>query len=525
MSASDSVELVGATRLITTVDGAAVETRGVSKVFGGNVVLHDVSVEVVPGTVHAFVGENGAGKSTLAKIIAGVQKADGGVLLVDGEEVEFAGTYDAKNHGIAMVHQELSVKPSLSVAENVLFGLEPTRAGFVQRKQMYRDSIPYLELVGLDVSPNDVAGSLTTPQQQLLEIAHAVATHARIIILDEPSSSLATHDARKLMDLVRRLREAGQTVILVSHDFDEVIDIADTVTCLRDGELVTTCPVSEVDNERLIRLVTGRDIDRSVRHESDATSEVVLSVSGLDAEGVRSVSFELHAGEILGIGGLVGSGRTELLLALMGEHHIHRGRIELLGEEYVPSSTYEAMKKGLSLVPESRKEQGLVLGRSVSDNIAMASYRRFSKGGVIRRGEVRAAAERQRRDLGIKVSGLEQRVRELSGGNQQKVLLSKWLETGPRVLILDEPTRGVDIGAKADIYRIIEAAAAHGTAVVVISSELPEVLGLSDRVVVMRSGRLVADLPNEDLSEEAVMEHAFGLVSQVAHETRKEASA
>jgi ribose transport system ATP-binding protein len=509
VSATDSTALVGATRLITTVEGAAVEVRGVNKVFGGNVALHDVSVRVLPGTVHAFVGENGAGKSTLAKIIAGVQKADGGELLVDGEQVEFSGPYEAKNYGIAMVHQELSVKPSLSVAENVLFGLEPTRAGFVQRKKMRRDSIPYLELVGLDVSPNDVAGSLTTPQQQLLEIAHAVATHARVIILDEPSSSLATHDARKLMDLVRRLRAAGQTVILVSHDFEEVMDIADTVTCLRDGELVTTCPISEVDNERLIRLVTGRDIDRSARHESDATSEVVLAVSDLVAEGLQSATFELHAGEILGVGGLVGSGRTELMLALMGEHHIRSGSIELLGEEYVPSSTFAAMRKGLALVPESRKEQGLVLGASVQENIDLAALGSLTPGLFTSRKRSAELAEKYIKQLRIKVAGPDVAVESLSGGNQQKVVIAGALATNPRILLLDEPTKGIDIGAKEEILGLIRELAKQGLAVLMVSSVIPELLTSCDRVLVMRGGRIVGDVDAAGATEEDIARMAL----------------
>jgi ribose transport system ATP-binding protein len=494
VSATDSTALVGATRLITTVEGAAVEVRGVNKVFGGNVALHDVSVRVLPGTVHAFVGENGAGKSTLAKIIAGVQKADGGELLVDGEQVEFSGPYEAKNYGIAMVHQELSVKPSLSVAENVLFGLEPTRAGFVQRKKMRRDSIPYLELVGLDVSPNDVAGSLTTPQQQLLEIAHAVATHARVIILDEPSSSLATHDARKLMDLVRRLRAAGQTVILVSHDF---------------GELVTTCHISEVDNERLIRLVTGRDIDRSARHESDATSEVVLAVSDLVAEGLQSATFELHAGEILGVGGLVGSGRTELMLALMGEHHIRSGSIELLGEEYVPSSTFAAMRKGLALVPESRKEQGLVLGASVQENIDLAALGSLTPGLFTSRKRSAELAEKYIKQLRIKVAGPDVAVESLSGGNQQKVVIAGALATNPRILLLDEPTKGIDIGAKEEILGLIRELAKQGLAVLMVSSVIPELLTSCDRVLVMRGGRIVGDVDAAGATEEDIARMAL----------------
>ncbi|MFT4231976.1 MAG: sugar ABC transporter ATP-binding protein [Leucobacter sp.] len=504
MSAPESHALVGATRLITTVEGAAVEVRNVDKVFGGNVALRDVSVRVQPGTVHAFVGENGAGKSTLAKIIAGVQKADGGTLLVDGEEVEFSGPHEAKNHGIAMVHQELSVKPSLSVAENVLFGLEPTRAGFVQRKRMHRDCIPYIELVGLDVSPNDVAGALTTPQQQLLEIAHAVATHARIIILDEPSSSLATHDARKLMDLVRRLRSAGQTVILVSHDFEEVIDIADTVTCLRDGELVTTCPIEEVDNERLIRLVTGRDIDRSARHDSDATSEVVLSVRDLTAEGVRGASFELHAGEILGIGGLVGSGRTELMLALMGEHRVLGGAFELLGEAYTPTSTYAAMRKGLALVPESRKEQGLVLGASVQENIDLAALGSLTSGLFTSRKRSTELAEKYIEQLRIKVASPDIAVESLSGGNQQKVVIASALATNPRILLLDEPTKGIDIGAKEEILGLIRELAKRGLAVLMVSSVIPELLTSCDRVLVMRGGRIVGDLDAAEAQEEDI---------------------
>jgi ribose transport system ATP-binding protein len=489
--------------------GAQITIDNVSKYFGGNIALSNVSVHIEPGTVHAFVGENGAGKSTLAKIVAGVQAPDGGSFSMDGEAMSFAGPHEAKALGIAMVHQEISTLPSLSVAENVLFGREPSRAGFIQRKQLQRESVQYLNMVGLKVSPNEQAGQLSTPQQQLLEIAHALASQARVIILDEPSSSLATKDARHLMELVRKLRAAGQTVILVSHDFDEVCDIADTVTCLRDGELVTTCPASEVDHDKLVRLVTGRDIDLSVRHEPQGKGEPILSVQGLTATGVSNATLDVRPGEIVGIGGLVGSGRTELLMAIMGDNAVVEGRMWVEGAQFAPRSPYAAMARGVSLVPESRKEQGLVLTATVRENIELAALDAINGGLFASTGKASKLASKYIKELRIKVADDDVPVESLSGGNQQKVVIAKALATQPKILLLDEPTKGIDIGAKEEILSLIRGLSKAGLAVVMVSSVIPELLTSCDRVLVMRGGRIVGDLVTADTTEDEIARLAF----------------
>lgn len=491
------------------IDGGEITLTNISKHFGGNDALKNVSVHVKPGTVHAFVGENGAGKSTLAKIVAGVHAPDGGSVEIDGEEVSFTGAHEAKAHGIAMVHQELSVLPSLTVAENVLFGMEPSRLGFVARKELNERSRRYLDIVGLDVSPTAPASTLSTPQQQLLEIAHAVASLAHVIILDEPSSSLATADATALMGLVRKLRNAGQTIILVSHDFDEVRDIADTITCLRDGELVTTCPASEVDNEDLIRLVTGRDIDTSANHAPQAHGDPILTVTDLTAAGVRRASFTLRPGEILGIGGLVGSGRSELLMALMGENPVAGGEIQLDGKPFAPKSAYDAIRRGLSLVPESRKEQGLLLGGSIRQNIEIASLDQIQSGPFASSKKAQSLADQYIQKLGIKARDADIPVEALSGGNQQKVVISKALASKPRILLLDEPTKGVDIGAKSEIMSIIWELAREGLAVLMVSSVIPELLTSCDRILIMSKGSIVGDLKAADTNEDEIARLAF----------------
>lgn len=495
--------------LDSEIVGGEIDVTDVSKFFGGNTALSHVSVHVKRGTVHAFVGENGAGKSTLAKIVAGVQPPDEGSISLDGEKLTLTGPWDAKKLGIAMVHQELSVMPSLSVAENVLFGLEPSTAGFVHRKQVQRESQKYLDLVGLPVSPTLQADQLSTPQKQLLEIAHALASRARVIILDEPSSSLATHDAKALINLVRKLRASGQTVILVSHDFDEVLDIADTVTCLRDGQLVTTCPVSEVDHDELIRLVTGRDIDQSVRHNPQARGEAILTLDAVVVTGVTAASLTLRPGEILGIGGLVGSGRTELLMSIMGENPVVAGAMTVSGKPYPPKSPHDAMSRGISLVPESRKEEGLVLGATVRDNIELAALDNLTANPFASRKKGAQLAEKYIKQLQIKVADTDVAVESLSGGNQQKVVIAKALATHPKILLLDEPTKGIDIGAKEEILSIIRQLATEGLSVLMVSSVIPELLTSCDRVLVMRAGRIVGDLVATDTNEDEIARLAF----------------
>lgn len=493
-------------------EAGTVVVRGerLSKAFGGNHAVEEVSFDIRAGEVQAFVGENGAGKSTLAKLISGVYHADSGLLEVDGAPVAFAGPHDAQAAGIAMVHQELSVISSLSVAENVLFGVEPSVLGWMRRREMVEQAKKYLDVVGLHVSPSTSTARLSTAQRQLLEIAHVLAMNARVIILDEPTSSLATSDALHLRTVIGQLRGAGRTIVLVSHDFDEVLDVADRVTCLRDGRWVSTGPAVDLDHEKLIRLVTGRDVLVAPRKARDHAGEApVLRVTGIVGAGVQLAELELHPGEILGIGGLVGSGRTELMRMLAGDVRPAAGSMELFGKAYRPSSPAVAMRLGVSLLPESRKEEGLILHASVLQNIELASLDRISSGPFARGGQARALAQDYVRKLRIKVNGVHTPVGDLSGGNQQKVVLAKVLATQPKVLLLDEPTKGIDVGSKAEILTIIRELAATGMAVVMVSSVLKELLDSADRIVVMRGGRTVGTLDNVDLAEEDLARLAF----------------
>jgi len=485
--------------------------RGIVKRFAGVAALDGVDLTLEPGRIHALVGENGAGKSTLSKILSGFETADAGEVLVEGEPVRFNGPSGAAARGIAIVHQELSVIRSLSVAENVLVGSEPSRFGFVDRRRLAREAAGYLEKVGLDVDPRTPASRLSVAQQQLVEIARALAMDAKVIFFDEPTSSLPHRDSRRLLGLLRELRDAGRAIVLISHDLAEVLEIADTVTVLRDGRHIVTAPAGELDEERLIQHMIGRDLEvvYSDHAAAAASGPPALVVEDLAAPGVRAASLSVRAGEVLGIGGLVGSGGSELLAAIFGHTRPVAGRMLLDGRPYRPRHPADALARGVGLVPESRKDQGLQLGLSMAANIELSSLSSIATGPWVRRARGRRLVERYIADLRIKTAGPSAPVSTLSGGNQQKVVLAKVLATRPRVLLLDEPTRGIDVGAKAEVHRIIRRLADEGMAIVMVSSVLPELLNASDRIVVMRAGRTVGELSRAEATEESVMRLAF----------------
>lgn len=504
-----------------------VRMRGITKRFAGVTVVDAVDLDLFPGQVHVLAGENGAGKSTLMKVLAGIHRPDEGTIEIDGEPQRFDVT-EARDAGVAIVHQELSIAPNLTVADNLAMGREyRNRFGGLSLARTRAAAEAQLARVGVTYDPLVRAGTLSTGQQQLVEIARAVSADPKVLILDEPTAALTTREVRTLFAIVDELRAQGCAIVYITHRMEEIARLADAVTVLRDGKFVETMPRERATPDAIVARMVGREVASLFPRRDEHRGEVRLSVRELgDGEGIGPVDLEVRAGEIVGIAGLVGSGRSEVARLIFGADRSRSGSVSVDGERLgAVKSPIQAIRHGIALVPESRKEQGLVLGQSVANNIIMASYAQVASGGMIRRTAVREIAAAQTRALGIKTTGGGQHVRHLSGGNQQKVLLSKWLETRPRVLILDEPTRGVDVGAKADIYRIVEEAARAGTAVVVISSELPEVLGISDRVIVMREGQFVADLPNTDLTEETVMEHAFGLASQPADGMRKGASA
>ncbi|WP_433258779.1 sugar ABC transporter ATP-binding protein [Streptosporangium sp. CA-135522] len=489
--------------------------RGIAKSFLGVRVLTGVSLEAAAGEVHAVVGENGAGKSTLMKILAGVHAPDEGVIEIDGSPVSFAHPVDAQRAGVAIIYQEFNLLPERGVAENVFLGREPVRRGLVDRAAMEADTAQLLaELGETSFGPRDLVRHLSVAQQQVVEIAKALSQDARIIVMDEPTAALAGHEVELLYRLVARLRERGIAVLYISHRLREVFDLAARVTVLKDGALVTSVDTTRVTPDELVRLMVGRDLGayfppRDGSREGGA-GEVRLSVRGGGNAVLDGIDLDLRAGEILGVAGLQGSGRTELAKALFGAEPFTRGEMSPLR----PGSVRQAVAAGIGLVTEDRKAEGLALRQSVRDNALLVSrsVRRGGHGGRDggRRGhgDVRELLEAVR----LQPPHPDQEVRYLSGGNQQKVVLAKWMTVAPRVMVLDEPTRGVDVGAKAAIYDLMRGLAKDGMAIMMISSELPELIGMSDRVVVMRDGRIAGELPAGP-SEETVMRLAAGEVS------------
>ena len=489
---------------------------GISKSFGAARVLFDVTLSLAAGQVLALMGENGAGKSTLMKIISGVQTDYEGRLEIDGEPVRFHDVRQAQAAGVAIIHQELNLVSQMTVADNVFLGRESLIGGiFVDRKWANAECRRLLDRLGISLDPQTKVGALRMGEQQLVEIAKALAIEARVLIMDEPTSALSPSECQTLFKVIRQLADSGVAIVYISHRIDEVMALANAVMVLRDGRHVLTAPIGELSRERIIGAMIGRDVVKHERALSYKSRPVVLSVRDLslldrERQGVRkaidTVSFDVHAGEVFGIGGLLGSGRTEILEWIFGAARGERGgRMAIEGEEVWIGSPIEACEAGLAFLTEDRKAKGLVLHASIGENIALPSLQRLSRFGFVRRAEQARAVDRGIAGVGVRCQGPEQAVGALSGGNQQKVVLAKWLETGPRALLLDEPTRGIDIGAKQEIYELLFKLAERGMAIVVVSSELPELIYLSDRILVMCEGRPMGVLPRGIASEEAVM--------------------
>ncbi len=494
------------------------EARQISKSFAGVRALKGVSLGVYPGEVLAVVGENGAGKSTLMKILAGVQSPDSGELLVEGVVRTIGSVQEALRFGIALIHQELNLAETLDVGANIFLGREPHCCGWVDAVRIEREARIVLERVGLCVEPGALVGDLTIGQQQLVEIAKALSVNARVLIMDEPTSSLSDHEAKVLLGLIRELRSRGVGIVYISHRLGEVQGLADRVEVLRDGENAGRLLREEISHGAMVQLMVGRALAQFYPHKPHETGEVVLDVVGLRtrANPGKAVDFQLRAGEIVGLAGLVGAGRSELLDALFGVVPALQGMVRVSGELVELRTPRMAMDAGIALVPEDRKHQGLFLEMGVRENLSIASLHREQTAGFLNRAGERALCEEMMPALRIKAAGAEQPVQFLSGGNQQKVVIGKWLATRPRVFLLDEPTRGVDVGAKQEIYRLMEELAANGAAVLFVSSDLEEIMGMSDRVLVLHEGRLSGELPRKDLSEEAVMRLATGVLTEVA---------
>ncbi len=488
--------------------------RGISKRFPGVVALDDVSLEVGRGEVVALCGENGAGKSTLMKILGGVYPPDAGEILVDGRPVRINHVTDAMNLGIAFIHQELNVLDNLDVAANVFLGREPRSGPFrlIDRKKIHADTAPYLKRLGLEISSHTRLDQLSLAQQQMVEIAKALSLNARILIMDEPTSSLTLAETERLLQLVCELSGQGVSVIYISHRLGEVEHCADRVVVLRDGRNAGELPQAEVNHDRIVGLMVGREIKSVYRAPTAPPTAGFLKVRRLRSSRypTRDVSFDAGQGEILGFAGLVGAGRSEIAKAIVGLDRRASGEIVLDGERLSVGNARAAVQRGIYLVPEDRRGEGLVVGMTVRENVTLASLRRFASLFLIHRDRERTVAEAQIQSLNIRTPDAETRVVNLSGGNQQKVVLGKWLSMNPKVMILDEPTRGIDVGAKAEIYRLMRELAARGTVILMISSDMEEVLHLSDRVAVMHEGEIAGVLARADCTEENIMQLAVG---------------
>lgn len=481
------------------------EVRNLSKRFPGVQALDGVSLEVQAGSCHALMGENGAGKSTLGKILAGLYQADSGEVVYEGRTVHFRGPGEALACGIGMVHQELLFCENLSVAENLSLGALPTKGPFVDGREMLRRAENWLAQIGAVIDPRQRLGELPIGKQQLVQIAGAIGRGARVLIFDEPTSSLTRSETDKLYELIAKLRADGVTCIYVSHRLEEIFALCDRVTVLRDGKVVGTEPIENLDRDKLVRMMIGRDLSH-VEASAANQGHVLLEVDGLTSPGkFENVSFKLHEGEILGIAGLVGAGRTEVAEALFGLDPHTVGRIWINGTSVIPRSPGHAKRLGLGLVPEDRKRHGLVLALNARENVALPTLDRLSRFGWIKRGEERRLVGKYFDLMRVRAPHIDAATSGLSGGNQQKLVLAKWLATDCRILLVDEPTRGVDVGAKAEIHGLIQELARQGKGVLLISSDLPEMLGLATRTIVFREGKLVGEVSQEEATEESLM--------------------
>jgi len=481
--------------------------HNITKYFPGVRALDDVSVDFEKATVHALMGENGAGKSTLGKIIAGIYTADQGTIRIEGEEVRPTDPLAAQKLGVAIVHQELAFCPNLSVAENLQLGSMPTRQGFVERSRLRDRARELMHEIGVDMDVSTPVAQLTTGQEQMVQIAAAVGVNARIIIFDEPTSSLSVHESEQLFRLMRRLKAKGATLIYVSHRMEEIFQLADTVTVLRDGGHVATEPVANLSREKLIRQMVGRDVLAHRPNHLDLTpGEEILRVENLSSMGqFENVGFSVRRSEIVGMAGLVGAGRTATAKAIFGLDKRGTGKIFIKGKPMALGNVNRSMKHRIGYLPEDRKKEGLVLSMNISDNVSLPHIDTFSRFGFVDHGREIQEVERLTKRLRVKAPSIDSITAGLSGGNQQKVAIAKWLARSCDLLIVDEPTRGVDVGAKAEIYQLLDEVTCQGLAVLMISSELPELLSLSRRIIVMREGFVTGELPYEQFSQESVL--------------------
>ncbi|WES63357.1 sugar ABC transporter ATP-binding protein [Microbacter sp. GSS18] len=490
----------------------ALEASGIVKRFEGVHALDNARLDVRPGEIHALLGENGAGKSTLIKVLTGLYEPDAGEIRVRGEKAEFDNVREANDAGIVALYQELSIIPTISVAENILLGEQtPTSGGIVQWGALRKRAQEQLDKINKKIPLGKLGFELSPVQQTMVAFARALATDAKILILDEPTASLTDTEIVDLFAVLRGLRDQGVAILYVSHRLEEVFELCDRLTIMRNGQTIVTKDVAESHVDEVISTMVGRNADELFPARATSIGKPVMTVEGLTGRRVQDVSLQVHAGEVLGVGGLAGAGRSELLRILSGaQKHVH-GTIAV-GDETLPHSpgVARALEAGVALVPEERRSQGVMLKASIQDNIAIANLASVSTSGVVAGGRIIDIAKRGMEDLKIKARSPRQHVGELSGGNQQKVVLAKMLARKPRVLLMDEPTRGIDVGTKAEIYRLIRRLAEDGTAIIVVSSELPELIGMSDRIIIMHEGRISGEVPAEDADEEVLLAYCYG---------------
>lgn len=493
-------------------DTPLLEMRNISKVFPGVRALNQVSIALGAGEVRALVGENGAGKSTLIKILSGVYQPTEGEIFLDGQQEFIQDPAHALKLGIIPVHQEVNLEPYLSIAENIFIGRQPrNRFGLIDFGRMNKDAANWLSELGVATDPSLPLGMISIAERQMVAIARAVSLDARVVIFDEPTSSLTLRETERLFTVISRLKAKNIAVIYISHRLEEIFRICDTLTVMRDGALVATKPIAEVNTDGVIRMMIGRDLKDMYQKTATARGAPVLEVKHLTVKGIlNDISLTLHRGEILGVSGLVGAGRTELVRAIFGDLPYQAGEIVVDGKLIHPSCPDDCIAAGIGLVPEDRKDQGLVLPMPVKNNISMAVLGKLARLGLIRGGKENQLADESVRRLAIKTPSIKQQVQYLSGGNQQRVVIAKWLATNPKVLLVDEPTRGIDVGAKSEIYALLNRLAGQGVAILMVSSELPEILAMSDRILVMHQGRIKAELPDKGATEEIIMRFATG---------------
>lgn len=491
-----------------------VELKNITKRFPGVVALRNMNLQIKPGEIHGLIGENGAGKSTLIKVLTGVYMAEEGEIWVDGKQRHFQSPEDSRDAGVACVYQELNIVKLLSITDNVFIGRGiKNKSGLLDYPAMHKEAKAALAQLGLDIDPRTQCAKIGMGLQQMVEIAKAIQLNAKMIIMDEPTSSLGEKEVDQLMDTVRKLKAKGVAVLFVSHKLEELFELCDRVTVMRDGEHIVTDDIKNMTNDSLINAMVGRSLDNLFPKEYGVKGEAALKVEHLEETGViHDVSFEAYNGQILGFAGLVGAGRTETMRAIFGADHLDSGNIYINGKKVKNRTPDEAIRNGIAFLTEDRKNQGLVLSQSVSTNLILASMKKFAKTSLIQGGKVKKSGEDMVNQLRIKTPSINEIVGQLSGGNQQKVVIGKWINADADVYIFDEPTRGIDVGAKIEVYNVMNSLVKQGKCVIMVSSELPEILGMSDRVIIMREGKVMGEIDREtdQFNQESIMKAAWG---------------